>query len=251
MHRRLFEDLVVSAPSARLRRRAALMPASAAVHAAVVALALLLPVVRPGESPEPVAQVMRWPTTVRAVTPPPRGDPAPRPAPTPRGLPPPVPPAVVATPPPAPGPIVSIDATTPPTTGDVPSPCLTGCDPVARPDGSGDGPGEDGATGIPGAAAGTDAPIRPGGDIQPPRRVVYVPPVYPEIAKQARVGGTVVLDCTIDRDGRVVDVSVISGHPLLDEAALSAVRRWTYTPTRLNGVPIPVLMTVTVRFTPR
>ena len=84
--------------------------------------------------------------------------------------------------------------------------------------------------------------------IKEPRRVAYVAPVYPDIARAARVEGIVILDCTIDRDGRVIDARVLRGHPLLDEAALAAVRRWAYMPSLLNGVPVPVLMTVTVRF---
>jgi protein TonB len=87
--------------------------------------------------------------------------------------------------------------------------------------------------------------------IKPPIRVAYVAPVYPDIAIRARVGGTVVIDCTIAPDGRVVDVRVITGHPLLTDAAIAAVRQWRYTPTLLNGIPVPVLMTVTVRFMPR
>jgi protein TonB len=74
-------------------------------------------------------------------------------------------------------------------------------------------------------------------------------PVYPEIARAARVQGNVVLDCTISREGRVVDVKVLSGHVLLQPAAVEAVRQWLYRPTLLNGVPVPVVMTVTVRFT--
>ncbi len=83
------------------------------------------------------------------------------------------------------------------------------------------------------------------------RRVtVYVAPIYPEIARAARVSGTVVVECTIDPSGRVVDARVITGHALLNESALDAVRQWRYEPTRLNRVPVAVLMTVTVRFIP-
>jgi protein TonB len=91
-------------------------------------------------------------------------------------------------------------------------------------------------------------PQRVGGDIVPPTKLVHVAPVYPEIARVARVSGVVVLDCTIDPGGNVVDVRVLSGNPLLAPSAVAAVSRWTYTPSRLNGVPVSVLMTVTVRF---
>ena len=55
----------------------------------------------------------------------------------------------------------------------------------------------------------------------------------------------------IDRDGLIREVRVLSGHPLLNDAAAAAVRQWTYSPTLLNGVPVEVVMTVTVRFTAR
>jgi outer membrane biosynthesis protein TonB len=57
-----------------------------------------------------------------------------------------------------------------------------------------------------------------------------------------------VLDCVIDAGGAATDLRVVSGPPLLTEAALDAVRGWVYSPTRLNGRPVSVIMTVTVRF---
>ena len=95
---------------------------------------------------------------------------------------------------------------------------------------------------------GAGEPLRIGGGLTPPTKLVHVQPEYPEIARVARVRGTVVLDCTIDPSGNVVHVRVLSGSPLLGPAAAEAVRRWRYTATRLNGVPVSVLMTVTVRF---
>jgi len=74
-----------------------------------------------------------------------------------------------------------------------------------------------------------------------------VPP-YPEVARVAHVQGDVVLDCTISSEGRVVDVKTLSGPILLQAAAADAVRQWLYRPTLLNGVPVPVVMTVTVHF---
>jgi protein TonB len=91
-------------------------------------------------------------------------------------------------------------------------------------------------------------PIRIGGAIESPRRLKNVAPVYPELAKQARVQGVVVLECTISPEGQVTAVKVLRGIPLLDEAAVAAVRQWVYTPTVLNGVAVPVIMTVTVNF---
>jgi TonB family protein len=91
-------------------------------------------------------------------------------------------------------------------------------------------------------------PARAGADVGEPRKLVHVPPTYPPDALQARVQGTVILECTIGPDGRVTDVEVKRGSPLLDDAARQAVRQWRYEPTRLNGVPVPVVMTVTVNF---
>ena len=74
-------------------------------------------------------------------------------------------------------------------------------------------------------------------------------PVYPSIAQSARVQGVVIVEATIGPDGRVSDARVLRSIPLLDQAALDAVRQWVFTPTLLNGVPVPVIMTVTVNFT--
>ena len=90
--------------------------------------------------------------------------------------------------------------------------------------------------------------VRVGGTIPEPRKIKDVRPVYPDIAYQARVQGYVVLECTIGADGAVSEVTVVRGHPLLDEAAVEAVRQWVYEPVVLNGLPVPVIMTVTVSF---
>ena len=90
--------------------------------------------------------------------------------------------------------------------------------------------------------------VRVGGEIKEPRKLTNVSPVYPEVAKQARVQGVVVLECTISPEGKVTDVKVLRGIPLLDDAAIEAVRQWVYTPTLFHGVPVPVIMTVTVNF---
>jgi protein TonB len=76
-----------------------------------------------------------------------------------------------------------------------------------------------------------------------------VNPVYPPIAQSARVQGVVIIEAIIGPDGRVTEAKVLRSIPLLDAAALDAVKQWVYTPTLLNGVPVPVIMTVTVNFT--
>jgi protein TonB len=91
-------------------------------------------------------------------------------------------------------------------------------------------------------------PVRVGGQIREPSKVRNVPPSYPEIAKQARVQGVVVLEAVISPSGEVTNVRVLRGVPLLNDAALQAVRQWRYTPTMLNGQPVSVVMTVTVNF---
>lgn len=93
------------------------------------------------------------------------------------------------------------------------------------------------------------APIRVGGAIREPRKIHHVGPVYPAIARAARREGTVILEVTITRDGSVSGARVLRSADIFDHAALDAVRQWRYTATTLNGVPVDVTMTVTVRFT--
>ena len=91
--------------------------------------------------------------------------------------------------------------------------------------------------------------IRVGGHIRPPIRIKEVTPLYPAIAQSARVQGDVVIEATIDEEGKVADARVVKSVPLLDQAALDAVQQWEYRPSLLNGVPTPVVTTVTVKFT--
>ena len=93
------------------------------------------------------------------------------------------------------------------------------------------------------------AAIRVGGKIRTPIKIQDVKPVYPAMAQSAHVAGAVIIEATIGPDGKVIDAKVLRSIPLLDEAALDAVRQWVYTPTLLNGVPVPVVMTVTINFT--
>jgi protein TonB len=92
-------------------------------------------------------------------------------------------------------------------------------------------------------------PIRVGGRVQTPNKIKDVKPVYPAIAQSARVSGPVTIEATIGPDGKVADANVVRSIPMLDQAALDAVRQWEYTPTLLNGVPVPVIVTVTINFT--
>ena len=94
-------------------------------------------------------------------------------------------------------------------------------------------------------------PVRPGGSIRRPERVQYFAPEYPALARAARREGTVILEAVLDIDGSVREARVLRSVPLLDDAALEAVRQWRFTPTLLNGEPVPVVLTVTVVFSLR
>jgi protein TonB len=91
--------------------------------------------------------------------------------------------------------------------------------------------------------------IRVAGDVQQSNLVLNPAPVYPPLAKQARVTGTVRLTAVIGKDGHVTNLSVISGHPLLIPASLDAVKDWMYKPTLLNGEPVAVVTEIDINFT--
>jgi TonB family protein len=93
------------------------------------------------------------------------------------------------------------------------------------------------------------APVRVGGGISAPTKIRNVPPVYPPLAMSANVTGVVIIEATIDTTGAVADAKVLRSIPLLDQAALDAVKQWQFTPTLLNGQAVPVIMTMTVNFT--
>jgi TonB family protein len=92
-------------------------------------------------------------------------------------------------------------------------------------------------------------PIRVGGNVQASKLIHRVEPEYPTMAKGAKVEGLVLLQVRIDEKGNVEVVKVIKGHPLLNPAAVEAVKKWKYAPTYLNGEPVSVVAIVTVTFT--
>jgi periplasmic protein TonB len=92
------------------------------------------------------------------------------------------------------------------------------------------------------------APLRVGGLVRAPQKIRDAAPRYPAIAQAAGVQGRVILEAVISEEGAVRDVRVLRSEPLLDDAAVEAVRQWRFTPTLLNGQPVPVVMTVTVAF---
>ena len=91
--------------------------------------------------------------------------------------------------------------------------------------------------------------IKQGGAVTAALLITQTRPVYPSLARQARIQGTVVLHAIIDKDGKVAQLEVVSGHPLLVQSALEAVKQWRYKPTLLNGDPVEVDTTIQVSFT--
>jgi TonB family protein len=100
----------------------------------------------------------------------------------------------------------------------------------------------------PGSQDSVAAVVRVGGNIKEPRKIRHVPPIYLADAQAAGVEGSVLIQAIIAKNGSVKDARVIQSIPLLDAAALGAVRQWLFTPTLLNNAPVEVLMTVTVNF---
>jgi protein TonB len=90
--------------------------------------------------------------------------------------------------------------------------------------------------------------MRVGSGVKPPRQTYSADPLYPPLARDTHIWGTVVVDAVIDERGNVVQARVVSGHPLLMDAALKAVLLWKYEPTTLNGQPVSVELQVQVHF---
>jgi protein TonB len=242
MERRLFELLTLSSAADR-RRRAGSLPLSFAIHAGALGAVLLVPVLTSTDLPRPAVsfEVLAAPATLVPPPPPPRGVP-----PRSRGR----------HPRPAPSPPAGRAITLPTTWAEVPIPERPAWDATDLPECEGCAPWglDDGVpTGptVPADQAPPPPAIRINSRFHPPVKLHDVAPVYPDLAREARVEGVVVIECRIDTAGHVADARVLSGHLLLDAAALDAVRQWRYRPTLLNGRPVAVLMTVTVRFSLR
>jgi len=211
------------------------LPVTVAAHALVLAMAVIAPLVATDTLPG----LPRGSTDYMAVAPP---EPPPGP-------------------PPAPSRAVSRLAAVHPDAAPVDVPAgiepESGLEPVAEPadgvpgglPGTIDGAGAAALPEPPPPAPAPVAPVRITSDLRPPAKIRDMLPVYPELALRARVAGMVILEATIDAQGKVVNVKVLRSVPLLDQAAVDAVRQWQFTPTRLNGVAVPVVMTVTVNFT--
>ena len=268
MNRRFFEDLLDSSTRrTKEGKRKLTLPVSIAVHVLLLFAVVVLPYLRYNELPEPALG------TVHAFFVEPASGPPPPPPPPPAA-----PKAAVAAPKISkPKPVIQEQSRfTAPIEVPKEMPRVEGVASAASAldsaPGAGVAGGEPGGVegGVPGGVAGgvpggivggvlggvpkeaapppPDKPVRVGGQIKAPRKVRDQPPAYPDVAKQARVEGVVVLEAVISPEGRVTDVKVLRGSPLLDDSAVNAVKSWVYTPTLLNGVPVPVVMTVTVSF---
>jgi len=241
MQQRLFEDLIESDVVKHKTKQSYTLPVSIAIHMLVLLLVVVVPLLTSQDLPEPTSVVKAFFVEPAAAPPPP--PPPPPPAPRQQNQPKPV-------------------STPVPTENKFQAPVET--PEQVKPDEGIDLGVEGGVPGgveggVPGGVVGgvvgglPDAPpppqaVRVGGQIKEPKKLKNVNPAYPDIAKQARVQGVVILECTISPQGKVTDVKVLRGIPLLDSAAIEAVKQWVYSPTLLNGVPVPVIMTVTVNF---
>ena len=96
-----------------------------------------------------------------------------------------------------------------------------------------------------------EGPLRIGGNVKEPQLLSHVMPQYPLTAKEAGIQGDVVIQTTVDEHGNVVNMKVVSGPMMLRQPALEALKRWKYAPSTLNGQPISVQMSVTIKFNNR
>jgi protein TonB len=243
MPRDLFTAPSAASPSPRATR---LLPISIALHVVLVCSAVIAPLFAVGDLPgvpskrtiavlataKPLPEI-----TVRLERP--RAVPSPDPPTA-------VPPPLVTDPPPPGRTLIGPSGNVAPDL-DYGPPTISGVGTVDAIGAAGPGP-----TGPPAVDMGPQpgsGPLRIGGGIERPRKIRDVVPEYPAIARNAGIQGTVVIDAIIGPDGRVTRAAIRESRPLLDQAALAAVRQWVYTPTRLNGIPVAVIMTVEVRFT--
>ena len=241
MPRDMFGDVIHPAPGLGARPRSA-VSVSLVGHAVFAAIIIIAPLMATDDRPKiPSGEIILVTTERPTPLPPIESSATSTPAPTSQST-------LVGTPTPAPSEAPTDIA------GERPA---TTTSTMGHPEGPRAGVGE-AVIGTPGgepyvpevpAAPQTSVPVRPGGVIKTPVKVRHVSPVYPAIAQQARVEGMVIIEAIVGVDGRVTEARVLRSKPLLDEAALAAVRQWEFTPTTLNGVPVPVIMTVTVNFT--
>jgi protein TonB len=253
------ETRVVSAPRRSTSGTARLLwPASVLVHAALLVALVVVPLLRSEALPPPVRETRAFFVAPGSpAVPPPPPPPAARPAGAPR-----------STSPPRAQPAPAAPRFSTPT--DVPEPAAAAVADAGpgNPDDAGPGnPDEDAPRGEPGGVPGgvpggivggvvasvavppaPILPVRVGGEIKEPKKIRHVDPIYPQVAVAAHVHGNVVLECLVNPQGRVTGVTLLRGVSILNSAAIDAVRQWRYTATLKDGVPVSVIMTVTVTF---
>jgi periplasmic protein TonB len=223
-------------PVPATRRRGWLIPVSVAAHGVAVSALFIVPLMADGELPEPARAAPIYVEVTIPTLPP---------APKPPQRAPSQPARAAATSNPDAAPISVPDRIAP--EHDMPVGIETGL-PVGEGIGVVGVPvGESVGDYLPPQPA-AQKPFRVGGEVRAPRKIHDVAPRYPVIAQQARIQGTVIIEAVIGADGRVQSARSLKPTPFLEEAALEAVRQWVFTPTKLNGEPVPVVMTVTVDF---
>jgi len=217
---------------------------SLALHLVIIAVVLIVPLLADDVLPRPDMGRMQFVTPAMMPTPPPVATTSTPPRPQ-RAVNPDLPPIIIPTR------IVDEQPATPTNASPfVPEgPALSSGTAIFDGFGSPDGKGAPPPPIIVAPRQVPTGPVRPGGLIREPVKTHHVAPIYPAIAQSARVEGTVQIEAIISTEGVVQQARVVSGSPLLSDAALSAVRQWRYTPTTLNNQPVAVIMTVTVKFT--
>ncbi len=232
MERQLFADLALSDGTGHKPKRSLVFTISLTIHIIGLLAVIIVPLLQAQPLPEPAGAIKAFFVEPAAAPPPPPPPPPPAKAP----------PKVVQ----APAQEVKFEVPKEvpqeikPSTGDTGGGGVEG--------GVAGGVGGAIVGGLPAEPPPVVQAVRVGGNIKEPTKIKNVAPIYPDIAKQARVQGIVILECTISPQGHVTDVKPLRSIPLLEQAAVDAVKQWQYTPTLLNGVPVPVIMTVTVNF---
>jgi protein TonB len=238
-----FESLVLTEPASIRSGRGATLAVSIVLHAILIVAVVVVPLLYYDSLPAPDEAVRAFFVTPAVAAPPPPPPPPPaagvRPAPRTPTAPHPEEPAKFVAPLETPAEIKPEEGIALGVEGGVPG-------------------GVEG--GVPGGVVGgivgglpQEAPpppkaVRVGGQIKTPKLLKKVDPVYPELAKQARAGALIILEATVDANGHVLEVRVLRSSPLFDEAAVDAVKQWSYRPLLLNGIPTPFIVTVTLNF---
>lgn len=220
--------------------RWSMWPISICVHALIVVGVFMVPLTARGDLPAPAP--LNRPVMVAKKTP------------IPESLPPVAPTARTSAPIPS---VMAAPTVAPPrdVLGPAPGPAVPGVpdnagpiDPTLLGTSTGTGPVPP-VTLRPEPRATPPAVRRVGQGVREPKRIAGVMPEFPALARSARVQGVVLLEAVIDERGQVGRIKVVKSVPLLDGAAISAVQEWRYTPTLLNGVPVSVILTITINFT--